>query len=170
MQTERQYEEQLKLFGERISASVCLNRAVPDATPEGTCFFSTTIMPRVEAWQDVAAEDYDRLRHEIAGELIDDMSAYLGINLRDHILEIVIETPVTISHYTNAHLGGVYGYKHSLQDHTAARMMQPETWELIPGLYFTGAHGAGGDGMAPCISNGVNMAQRILEKAGKNRH
>ena len=164
MQTEQQYEELLKLFGERFSASVCLNAANPETTPEGTCFFSTTIMPRVEAWQGVKPEDYDRIRHEIAEELLDEMSAYLGVSLRDHILEIVIETPVTISHYTGAHLGGVYGYKHSLLDHTVARTMQPETWELIPGLYFTGAHGAGGDGMAPCIGNGVAMAKRILGK------
>lgn len=167
MQTARQYDEMSRLSGERILTSICLNRAVPEATPEGTSSFSITIMPRVEAWQEVPPEDYDAVRHRIAGELIDGMSEYLGVNLRDHILEIVIETPVTVSHYTGAHLGGVYGYKHSLHDHTVARTMQPETWKLVPGLYFTGAHGAGGDGMAPCIANGVNVAERIFLQASE---
>ena len=158
------YEEMKKLHGERYTASICMNAANPGATPEGTCSFSITMMPRVEAWQGVSPEDYDAVRHELASELIDDIGRRLGIPLRDHILEVVIETPVTFAHYVGSPYGGVYGYKHAMDDHTVARTMKPEAEAFISGLYFTGAHGAGGDGMAPVIGNGFHVAKRILGK------
>ena len=164
MDSDYLYGEMKELRGERFTASICMNAANPEATPEGCCSFSITMMPRPEAWMQVAPADYDRVRHELAGELIDRLSRELGVPLREHILEIVIETPATFAHYVGTHLGCVYGYTHTMRDHTVARTLDPEGEHFIDGLYFTGAHGAGGDGMAPVIGNGRNAAKEILGK------
>ena len=164
MDSDHLHSEQGKLYGERYMASICINTANPAATPEGLTSFSITIMPRVEAFSEVTADNYDSVRHAIAEELIDDMGAALGVPLKDHILEIVIETPATFAHYVGSPYGAVYGYMHSMSDHTVARTMHPKDDEYIKGLYFTGAHGAGGDGMAPVIGNGFNVANYLLKK------
>ncbi|MBR6322860.1 MAG: NAD(P)/FAD-dependent oxidoreductase [Lachnospiraceae bacterium] len=162
MDSEALYESMLKLEGPHYTASICMNAANPEASPEGSCIFSVTMMPRVEAFMDVTADTYDRIKHDTAEELIGELEDALKISLKDHIKEIVIETPVSYAHYVGSYLGGVYGYRHSMRDHTVARTMTPEAEEFIKGLYFTGAHGAGGDGMAPVIANGFNVARRIL--------
>ena len=166
MNSDELFAELKDLRGNRTTAAICLNNANPSATPEGYTSFSVTMMPRVEAWQSVTADNYDLVRHELAKELIDDMSEALGVPLSDHIAEIVIETPMTFARYVGSPYGGVYGYSHSMRDHTVARTMTPEAEEFISGLYFTGAHGAGGDGMAPVIGNGANVARRILSRPG----
>ena len=90
-------------------------------------------------------------------------SERLGVNLRDHILEIVIESPVTIAHYTGAYRGSIYGYMHTMDDHIVARLQMSEQENYIQGLSFAGAHQISGDGMGPAVTNGRKGAKIILD-------
>ena len=147
----------------RYLTCICHNYGNPDVTPEGTCSFSITVLPRVDGWKSVSADDYDRVKHEVAKQLIDDMSAYFGVNLLDHVLEIVIETPMTVAHYTKAWNGCIYGYAHTMQDHIIARLQTGNEERLIQGLEFAGAHAISGDGMGPQVTNGRKAAKNILD-------
>jgi hypothetical protein len=53
--------------------------------------------------------------------MIESISKKLGVNLFDHIVEVEVETPMTIAHYTSDYRGGIYGYSHSMDDHIVAR-------------------------------------------------
>ena len=163
MDTDELYEDLAGLGPYRYLTCICHNYANPDATPEGTCSFSITTLPRVDGWKNVTAEDYDRVKHEVAKQMIDDMSRYYGVNLLDHILEIVIETPMTIAHYTKAWNGCIYGYAHTMEDHIIARLQTAEAEKFIDGLEFAGAHAISGDGMGPQITNGRKAAKNILD-------
>ena len=163
MDTDACYEELKGLGPYQYVTCICHNLANPDATPEGMCSYSITTLPRVDGWKEVKAEDYDRVKHQVADQLIDFMNEYLGFDLRDHVLECVIETPMTISHYTGAWNGCIYGYAHTMDDHIVARLQTAEEEKFIDGLEFSGAHQISGDGMGPAVTNGRKAAKNVLD-------
>ena len=95
------------------------------------------------------------------------MSAYYGVNLLDHVLEIVIETPMTVARYTGAWNGCIYGYAHTMQDHIIARLQTAEAESFIGHLEFSGAHAISGDGMGPAVTNGRKAAKNVLDTMAK---
>ena len=143
--------------------SICTNLANPGCTPEGTCVYSITMLPRPEGWFNVTEENYQEMKRKNAEYFIDMESKRLGVNLRDHILELVIESPVTIAHYTGAYQGSIYGYMHTMDDHIVARLQMSEGENYIQGLSFAGAHQISGDGMGPAVTNGRKGAKIILD-------
>ena len=143
--------------------SICTNIANPDASPAGTCLYSITALPRPESWSDVTELNYREKKNEYARRMIEAESKRLGVNLFDHIKEIVIETPVTISHFTSAYKGSIYGYRHQMSDHIIARLEMSKNENFIHGLAFCGAHQISGDGMSPQITNGRKAAKIILD-------
>ena len=167
MDTGAIYKELAGLGPYKYLTCICHNYGNPDATPPGTCSFSVTVLPRVDGWKTVKAEDYDRVKHEVAKQLIDDMSEYFGVNLLDHVLEAVIETPMTIAHYTGAWNGCIYGYAHTMEDHIVARLQTAEEERFIGHLEFSGAHQISGDGMGPAVTNGRKAAKNVLDTIEK---
>ncbi len=167
MDTDAHYAELKGLGPYHYLTCICHNLANPDATPAGTCSYSITTLPRVDGWKTVTAEEYDAVKHRIAGEMIDYMSEYLGVNLRDHILELVIETPMTVAHYTGMWNGCIYGYAHTMEDHIVARLQTAEAEHFIDHLEFSGAHQISGDGMGPAVTNGRKAAKNVLDTMAK---
>ncbi len=162
--------DQKKIFDEIATpgpynyiTSICTNLANPEASPKGTCIYSITTLPRPEGWFGVTEENYEEMKKKNAEHFIDLESKRLGVNLRDHILELVIEAPPTISHYTGAFQGSVYGYMHTMDDHIVARLQMGEKENYIQGLSFAGAHQISGDGMGPAVTNGRKGAKIILD-------
>ncbi|MCR5079632.1 MAG: NAD(P)/FAD-dependent oxidoreductase [Bacilli bacterium] len=159
-----------KLFGEgreigpwRYLTSICTNIANPGCTPEGTCIYSITSLPSPSAWFDVTPFNYEEKKNEIARAMIEAESERLGFSLLDHVKEIVIETPVTIAHYTGAFRGSIYGYRHKMDDHIVARLQMGHNEHYIDGLAFAGAHCISGDGMGPAVTNGRKGAKDVLD-------
>ena len=169
MDTDACYAELKGLGSYHYVTCICHNIANPDATPEGMCSYSITTLPQVHGWKTVKAEDYDRVKHEVANQLIDFMNKYLGFDLRDHVLECVIETPMTVAHYTDAWNGCIYGYAHTMDDHIVARLQTAEEEKFIEGLEFSGAHQISGDGMGPAVTNGRKAAKNVLDDLAKKK-
>nr|MCR5072293.1 hypothetical protein [Clostridiales bacterium] len=167
MDTDELYNDLAGLGPYRYLTCICHNIGNEDATPEGTCSFSITTLPRVDGWKTVSADDYDAVKHRVAKQMIDDMSRYLGVNLLDHILEIVIETPMTVAHYTGMWNGCIYGYAHTMDDHIVARLQTSEAEKFFEGLEFAGAHQISGDGMGPAVTNGRKAAKNVLDDMKK---
>ncbi len=144
--------------------SICTNIAHPEATPKGTCIYSITTLPDPDGWKGVTEENYKEMKYRNAAHFIDMESKRLGINLRDHILELIIESPVTIAHYTGAWRGSIYGYRHTMDDHVVARLQMHHHERYIDGLAFAGAHQVSGDGMGPAVTNGRKGAKDVLDE------
>ncbi len=147
----------------RYLTSICLNLANPGCAPEGFTQFSITALPLADAFLGVKEEDYFALKHRLAKEMIGEYEKITGTNLHDHIVEIEVETPVTVAHYVGAWKGSIYGYSHSLDDHAVARLQMKEEDHFIRGLEFAGAHAISGNGMGPAVTNGRAAAKAILE-------
>ncbi|MFA6829824.1 MAG: NAD(P)/FAD-dependent oxidoreductase [Bacilli bacterium] len=143
--------------------TICLNYANPDCTPKGMTSLSITTLPLPEGFLNVKADDYFSMKRRIAKGMIDTISKQLGVNLLDHVLEVEIESPMTISHYAGAYQGGIYGYQHNMDDHIVARLQMSEEENYIHGLAFSGAHAISGNGMSPVITNGRKAAKTLLE-------
>lgn len=150
--------------------SICTNIANPGCTRKGTCIYSITALPRPDGWMKVTEENYEEMKRLNAKFFIDMESKRLGVNLYDHILDIVIESPVSIAHYTGSFRGSVYGYQHRMDDSIVARLGMDDKEHYIEHLAFAGAHQISGDGMGPAITNGRKAAKEILsslEKEGR---
>lgn len=141
--------------------SICPS-VIPSLRKENQTIYSITALPFSDGWLDVNEENYDEFKKKNAKYFIDIESERLGVNLYSHIKEIVIETPVSVSHYTNAFRGLVYGYQHNMRDVIVARMNVDDKIFHIHGLTFAGAHQTSGDGMSPAIASGRKACKDIL--------
>ena len=169
MDTDVLYRDLAGLGPYRYLTCICHNYANPEATPPGTCSFSVTVLPQADAWKSVTADRYDEVKHRIARQVISDMSAYFGTDLLEHVLEAVIETPMTIARYTGAWNGCIYGYAHTMDDHIVARLQTAEEERFIERLEFSGAHQISGDGMGPAVTNGRKAAKNVLDDIRKRK-
>lgn len=144
--------------------TICLNYANPNCTREGETSLSITYLPSPLGFMKITADNYHEIKRKIAKDMIETVSSHLGVNLFDHILEVEVEMPHSVAHYTSNFLGGIYGYKHSMKDHIIARLQMCDDENYIKGLSFCGAHAISGDGMSPCITNGRKAASILLEQ------
>lgn len=142
--------------------SVCTNVVIEDATPPGTCFYSITYLPLGQSFKNMSVEEYEEFKKVNIDHFLEMESQRLGIKLKDHILEMVVETPITIAHYVGSYMGSIYGYRHTMDNHSAARQEMEKDEQFISGLAFAGAHGIIGDGMSPAISGGIRAANQII--------
>ena len=71
----------------------CLNKVIPDSSPDGTCTLFFTGMYFGDCWKDVKPEEYRKLKHRIAAEMIENCEKKLGINIKPYIEEIVTAAP-----------------------------------------------------------------------------
>ena len=163
MDTDKIFENYATLGPYNYWTAICLNLANPGCTPEGTTILSITALPRVDGWLTVTAEDYDRVKHEIAKNAVDTMSSYYGVDLLSHALEVIIETPMTVSRYTGMWNGCVYGYVHNMKDHVVARLQTADAEHFIRHLEFGSAHQLTGNGMGPQVTNGRKAAKYVLD-------
>ena len=142
--------------------TICLNYANPEGVPEGRTSLSITTLPLPECFDGVTADSYFADKRRVAKQMVDTVSARLGVNLLDHVIDIEIETPVTIAHYTGNYRGGIYGYQHSMDNSVVARLEDFERDQYIKGLVGCASHQLVGDGMACNINNGKIAAKAIL--------
>ena len=144
--------------------TICLNYANPNCVPDGYTQLSITALPLNDPFADVTEESYFDFKRRLANEMIEKYLRHTGTpDFRDKIVEIEVETPMTVAHYVGAWKGSIYGYSHSLSDHAVARLQMKEEDKFIEGLEFAGAHGMSGDGMGPQITNGRAAAKAIRE-------
>lgn len=144
----------------RYITSICTSLAYKENKKE--TLYSITALPYSDGWLNVNEENYEEIKEKNARYFIELESKRLNVNLFEHIKEIVIETPVSVSHYTGAFRGLVYGYQHNMNDTILARMDVDDKKSFIHGLSFAGAHQSTGDGMGPAITNGRKAARDIL--------
>jgi prolycopene isomerase len=94
---------------------LCPNVSIPDYTPEGTCILSISVPMQGFALDGMTQKEYFKAKQRFAEQAVSATSELLGINLKEHIEEIVVATPATLARYANAR-NGVLGYAIRLDD------------------------------------------------------
>ena len=142
----------------------CLNRVIPDSSPNGTCTLFMTTMLTEEAWADVDEENYKKVKNRIAKRMIELYEEKLSISVKPYIEEIVISTPATFARYLNTPHGTPYGYEVQPWDTMMARIMNGRNEQFVENLHFIGAHGDRADGYSSAYSNCNSTAGKILRE------
>ncbi len=166
---DKQFKEGKSTSSWTFLTSVCPNVINPLASKEGTSIYSITCLPLGVAFKDMKAEEYEDYKNRIANELIAKESKRLNVDLRKHIIDLIVETPITIAHYTGAYMGSIYGYRHKMDNSVVARQQDKNKEEFVKNLFFTGAHQLNGDGMAPVINNGRKVGIDVLARAKRRK-
>lgn len=143
----------------------CLNKVIPDSSPEGTCtmFFTIPIFGS-DLPKDLKPEGYKKYKNEIAHKYITDYEKLMGISVMPHIEEISVATPVTFAHYLGTPEGTIYGYMLSGWDNLLSRISCEKDDYTIPGLSFCGGHAVRGDGYSSAYVTGDTVGKRIVQK------
>ena len=148
-------------------ATVCLNNADPDCSPEGTCIIYMTTLFTDDAWSSVGKEDYFKTKNKVAADMIARFEKATGTNIHDYIEEIAIATPETYARYCGHPQGTVYGYESQYYDGLMNRIQMVEEDRFVPGLRIGGGYGERLLGFPSSYKSGVNEARRTLRDIGK---
>ena len=163
----KQYDRRLD-FGMYVVN--CLNKVVPDSSPEGTCtlFFTLPFMPG-DFPDQMRPDEYKKWKNEYADKYIRDFETVLGLDVRSHIEEISIATPATFARYLGTPDGCIYGYANQSWDTVVSRSALKDTENKIKNLHFCGGHGIRGDGYPSGYMTGWMAAENVIRelKEGK---
>ena len=162
MDTDRIYAATGTLDAPLMQASVCLNNAVPECSPPGTCILSLTTCFRPAAWHGVEAGRYFDVKRRVAEAMIRQFEDAVGTDLRGHIEELEIAAPQTFARYTGAHDGVVYGYEPDPWDSIVPRALSIAKETYLGGLQFCGGYSYRCHGYGSSLLSGVAAARRTL--------
>ncbi len=140
MDTVRQYELMKKIDTNTVQATVCLNRAYPGCSPEGTCMMYFTTLYMSDDWGNVKAEDYFRTKESVARRMIERFEKDTGTKISDSIEEISVATPMTYARYCGHPQGVIYGYESQYWDGLTPRLMMMAEDHQTRGLRFAGGY------------------------------
>jgi len=152
------YESFKTLDAPSVQAALCLNNAIPDCSPPGTCIVSTTTLYRPEAWEDVKPQDYVRVKNDVASDLIADLEEATGAPIREHIEEFEMATPQTLARYTGSYGGIMYGYEPEPWDSLMPRLMSLTDDQVFEGLQFSGGYAFRCHGCSSSFKSGQTAA------------
>lgn len=140
MDTAAQYEKMRTIRDNNVQATVCLNRAYPECSPENTCMMYFTTLYMSDDWGNVKAEDYYKTKNYVANKMIDRFEQDTGAKLRGHIEEISVATPMTYARYCGHPQGVIYGYESQYWDGLMPRLQMMDEDHKIRGLRFAGGY------------------------------
>lgn len=156
------YDSSNKLDMDDMALDVCcLNIAVPECSPEGTTELVLTISYTDDAWADIKPEDYVAAKRRVADKMISYFEEVMKIDIRSHIEEIEIASPVTFARYMGTPQGSIYGYLSDRWDGMSARMMASRSEPTVPGLFFVGGHSQGLSGFFPTYTTGNRTGMMV---------
>ena len=168
--TLRQYETSASIDTHKTYCVTCLNRAIPDCSPPGTCILSFSKFYSADAFAGVSEREYFELKTKIAEETIDHFEKWFKVDIRSHIEEIVTASPVTFARYIGTPQGDVYGYASEMWDGMFPRVMSCEKLDYtIKGLRFCGGHGTNMDGYSQAYLSGAEAARYTLKDMKEGR-
>lgn len=141
----------------------CLNRAIPDAAGAGRCFLQFSKFYDGDAWENVSEEEYFMIKDKVARECIERYEEVTGCDIKNHIEEIVVASPMTWARYLGTPKGDVYGYYPRTWDGMFPRVQSGHHEDYtIRGLRFVGGHGTQMDGYSQAYLSGAEQARYMI--------
>ena len=140
MDTAKQYDIMKKIATNEVQATVCLNRAYPECSPEGTCMMYFTTLYMDDDWANVKPEDYFKVKDMVAEKMIARFEKDTGSKIRDSIEEISVATPMTYARYCGHPQGDIYGYESQYWDGLTPRLLMMAEDHKTKSLRFAGGY------------------------------
>jgi hypothetical protein len=138
--------------------STCYTVDDNDGYPAGTSVLTAGTLKFSDAWEKLSPEEYYDAKYAAANTIVDRLEK-LYPNLRDHIEEIEIATPITHMRYLHHPGGAIYGYEQNLK---SSVFFFPQEM-FIDNLYFASGW-VNTCGFGPNYMYGNKIANRILKE------
>lgn len=138
--------------------STCYTVDDKDGYPAGTSVLTAGTLKFSDAWEKLSPEEYYDAKYAAANTIVDRLEK-LYPNLREHIEEIEIATPITHMRYLHHPGGAIYGYEQNLK---SSVFFFPQEM-FIDNLYFASGW-VNTCGFGPNYMYGNKIANRILKE------
>lgn len=138
--------------------STCYTVDDKDGYPAGTSVLTAGTLKFSDAWEKLSPDEYYDAKYAAANTIVDRLEK-LYPNLRDHIEEIEIATPITHMRYLHHPGGAIYGYEQNLK---SSVFFFPQEM-FIDNLYFASGW-VNTCGFGPNYMYGNKIANRILKE------
>ncbi|MCK4794331.1 MAG: NAD(P)/FAD-dependent oxidoreductase, partial [Desulfobacteraceae bacterium] len=137
----------------------CYDVADPDFSPSGTCQANIVTLKYGKPWLSIPPTQYHKEKFRCAESMLRRVEDIFP-NVRGHIEELEVATPLTHMRYLGHPNGAIYGFEQYTKD---SMFFQPGRYSPIEGLYF--ASGWIGDcGFQPTLQAGMAAAKSIMKK------
>jgi len=141
------------------AAVTAYNVVDPDFSPPGTSSVVITLIAYADPWLRLSPYEYERMKGEMAEKMVK-LAERIAPDLRSHIEEMEVATPLTNMRFTRNLGGSIIGFDQTFQGSGLVRM--PARGPL-DGLYFAGAWVNIGGGYEPSLYSGYLTAGEVLE-------
>ncbi|MDO4493981.1 MAG: NAD(P)/FAD-dependent oxidoreductase [Clostridia bacterium] len=159
----RQWLSSDKIETHKDITCTCLNAALPDAAGPGRAFLQFSKFYDGDAFENVTEEEYFKVKDRIARECVERFEEVTGCDIRNHIREIVVASPMTWARYLGTPKGDVYGYYPRTWDGMFPRVQCGHHDDYtVKGLRFVGGHGTQMDGYSQAYLSGAEQARYML--------
>lgn len=160
--------EHMKSLDSNTMIVTCLNNAINDASIEGTSIITITALYYEDPFDKVLKEsNYYDYKEKIASKLINRLETALEVNIKDHVEELEISTPITYSKYNNSPDGSIYGYMLNNYDSIISRITNKNEDYFIEGLRLCGSYSYYGHGYDSTYLNGYEISNKTLKDIEK---
>ena len=137
----------------------CYDVADPEFSPPGTCQISLVTLKYAEPWLRLPPTQYAREKYRCAEAMILQMEKICP-NVRAHIEEVEVATPLTFMRYLGTPEGSVYGFEQYMED---TLFFQAPRISSINGLFMAGGW-VTDCGFEPTLKSGTSAAGTILRQ------
>ena len=135
----------------------CYDVDDPEFSPAGTCQVSVVALAYAEPWMTIPPNQYFDTKMAYAEKMLDLISRVFP-DLRNHIEELDVGTPLTHMRYLGHPGGAAYGYdQHAKDTSLFTKYASP-----IQGLFHVGAWSGSGGGFQPTLMSGDQAARKII--------
>jgi prolycopene isomerase len=144
-----------------LMALSCYDVSDPGFSPPGTCQTNVVVLKYGEPWLRIPPRQYHDVKFRCAESMLKRVEE-LYPQVRNHIEEIEVATPLTHMRYLGHPSGAILGYEMLTKD---SLFFQPGRNSPIQGLSFVGGW-TGGGGFEPTLRSGISAAKSIIRKKG----
>lgn len=134
----------------------CYNLIDPDFSPKGTCQVAIVTLKYGDTWLNIPPFEYAKEKYRVADAMLK-VAEKAFPDLRRHIEEIEIATPLTHLRYLGHPKGSIYGFDHHIKN--SELFIPPQS--TVQGLYSAGGW-IGYNGYQPTLDSGVMAAKALL--------
>ncbi len=160
--TLKQYDNAASIDTHNDYCVTVLNNVIPDASRPGSCYLQFSKFYTTSIFEGVSEEEYFKLKDKIAMDAVMDYERVSGLDIRSHIEELVVASPVTWARYLGTPYGDVYGYEPRTWDGMFPRVQSIHLDYTVKGLRFCGGHGTQMDGYSQAYLSGAEQARHML--------
>jgi prolycopene isomerase len=137
----------------------CYDVSDPEFSPEGACQANIVTLKYGEPWLRLPPQQYIDVKYRCAEKMLQRVQAIYP-DIRAHIEEIEVGTPLTHMRYLGHPLGAIYGFEQQTKN---SLFFQPGRFTPIKGLYFAGCW-TGDGGFEPTLRSGMAAARSITKQ------